>query len=409
MRLASGLAVLLFAAAGCGGLGQASSSGVVPQPDAGVPAGGADAGAPSADAGPPDAGPAPDAGGVTAACADLLPRPGIPAVVHLSASEGDSCSSAPPDGLDGTVPLRHSVYESSGSVSTVWYFYRARDPLESSATQVAAGGPYALFAQPRGFLGGSQLNQGLPTQSVVLEAFDHSGHSIGRTEAGAATRFFADPAGGMVGIESSQSSTGWTVTYSRFDAQGKPEGAARTVASAPAGSAGAPWALAGISLQEGHALVLWGFGRSSCTARWLDRGGEPLTEPFDPGRCNARALVPLLDGSLALESSDLEANAFLTVRFPDATSTSTPLPEFLLDRTKLRELFLLPNGRGYALRQQGADHALELFSGAGEKCGELTTPELPAGPLLIGRDGTLVEQDYTGAGCTFRWYPQLFR
>ncbi len=77
---------------------------------------------------------------------------------------------------------------------------------------------------------------------------------------------------------------------------------------------------------DGHALVVWGFGRSSCTARWLDRGGEPLTEPLDPGLCNARPLVPL-----------------------------------------------------------------------------------PDGPFLIGRDGTLVEQDDTGAGCTFRWYPQLFR
>jgi hypothetical protein len=115
------------------------------------------------------------------------------------------------------------------------------------------------------------------------------------------------------------------------------------------------------------------------------------------------------DGSLALESPDLEGNTFLAVRFPDAATTSSPLPEFLLDRTKLRELFLLPNGRGYALRQQGADHALEVFSSAGEKCGELTTPELAAGPFLIGRDGTLVEQDDTGAGCTFRWYPQLFR
>ena len=84
------------------------------------------------------------------------------------------------------------------------------------------------------------------------------------------------------------------------------------------------------------------------------------------------------DGSLALESPDLEGNTFLAVRFPDAAATSSPLPEFLLDRTKLRELFLLPNGRGYALRQQGADHALEVFSSAGEKCGELTTPERPA-------------------------------
>ena len=36
-------------------------------------------------------------------------------------------------------------------------------------------------------------------------------------------------------------------------------------------------------------------------------------------------------------------------------------------------------------------------------------PVLDKGPVVIGRDGTLVEQDVSGAACTFRWYPQLFK
>ena len=39
----------------------------------------------------------------------------------------------------------------------------------------------------------------------------------------------------------------------------------------------------------------------------------------------------------------------------------------------------------------------------------MTTPELERSRVVIGRDGTLVEQDVSGAACTFRWYPQLFK
>jgi len=166
---------------------------------------------------------------------------------------------------------------------------------------------------------------------------------------------------------------------------------------------------AGVAI-SGHALVFWE-DPDGCWARWIDREGTLLTPPFHPPACAPLALLPLLDGGLALQSRDARNDLAISARMLDAKPEWAAPPRFLRDNPHLdgEGLFLLPAGKGYALRDRSARDELRLLDREGNLCGKVVLPDLAPGTFSVGRDGTLLTQSYAGSGCVFRWWPQLFR
>jgi hypothetical protein len=314
------------------------------------------------------------------------------------------CSAAPPDGT-GTLPLRVGTFDASGIHRTSWSFVRAADGARISSHDYPAGtGPTALIAQPRGFTGLELLAADPPR--VDLHDINAAGDDFATTRTDVAA-VVPDPEGGVVGFALIRARASFTLRYERFDATGTlAASAVAATGSTVAPDQPVPW-VAGVSV-KGDTLLVFGPTDRPCSAVWLDRGGTAVSAVFTPSVCRIRALRPLADGALAVEGEDQDQNAFIAAAVAPRSTRLGDAPAWLA-QARLRELFLLPGGRGYALRRQGAGAGLEVFSPAGVRCGEPAIPELGNGPFLVGRDGTLVEQDLTGAACTFRWHPALFR
>ncbi|HET7785779.1 MAG TPA: hypothetical protein VFL36_07400 [Myxococcales bacterium] len=373
----------------------------------------ADAGGPQ-DAGPGDAGPdggsaAADAGldgGVAADCEGLVPADaGRPLFADLdTGNPAQICSAAPPDGT-GTLPLRVGTFDANGVQRTAWSFVRAADGARISSHAYPAGtGPTVLIPQPQGFTGVEPVAADPPR--LDLHGINAAGDDFATARTDVAA-LVPDPSGGVVGFALTRARATFTLRFERFDAGGN------LVASAVAatGNTAAPDQpvpfVAGVSVR-GDTLLVFGPPDRPCGAVWLDRGGSAVSPVFRPSLCRIRALRPLVDGALAVEGEDQDRNGFIAASVAPRAARFGDAPAWLAG-ARLRELFLLPRGRGYALRRQGPGARLELFSPAGSRCGELATPGLDDGPFLVGRDGTLVEQDLTGQACSFRWHPALFR
>ena len=416
---ATAVALCILAAA-CGGTGapahvdapaDAGSPQVPPpSPDAGGASEGSsrDAGAP--DAGAPDAG-APDAGtALSTSCDGVVPQLGPSIALDLKSPDGGVmwCSAARPDDGDGTVPIKRLFPFDNGIDSTFWDFYRARDGQLLNSVGYGGTDPGYLLTQPQGFHG-PDFSYG-----PGVKLYDHQGYRAGDAVMASSSMLLeVDPNGGTAGLQApDQPFNGtWSVRYWRLDAAGRAEVSAKVLASGPGDYAGPGGSGLGISLHDGHTLVSWTFGPGQCHAFWLDRAGNALAPDLGPSPCPDRGTVffPLLDGSLVSASATVGSTRVLGDHYPDASATVTPLPEWLRTRATLSDgLVLLPFGKGYALRQSGAQ-AMELFAPAGNKCGELVTDEMKNGRYWIGRDGTLVVQEGPFTSCRVRWYPQLWR
>jgi hypothetical protein len=387
---------------------------------------GPDGGAPTA-GGPGDAGAAPDAGAFTDAggaavpdggappdagvteCAGIVPAPGAPVVATLGDSSG-TCGASRPDGLGG-VPLRHTTYDSSGLAISDWAFFPSKGGGPLATWAATPGGPSDLVPQPGGGFIGLEWGDGAGGEPVlVVHGIAHDGTAGPRTQVQGLATVAADPDGGLVVVNGRLAPDGkLTIAWSRFDASGAPVKTAVPIAVADASGKPAPWMVAGVSANEGRALVLWGFtgGSSTCAAAWVDRQGK-VAATFEPPICRIQRLYPLAGGGLLVETFNLESVRTITAAVEDQ-STSWDAPSAWIAGTSARELFLLPGSRGYALRQEGPGHDLEVIAPGGARCGTVRTAELGFGPFRVGLDGTLVEQDLRDSGCTFRWYPGLFK
>lgn len=144
-----------------------------------------------------------------------------------------------------------------------------------------------------------------------------------------------------------------------------------------------------------------------CSAVWLDHDGATVSAAFTPPTCRINRFYPLFGGKLAVETTSLDESHSLSGAVAFRATAFGPPPAFL-DGVSVREFFLLPGRGEYALREQGST-ALRLLLPDGEVCQTLDAPLLSGGPLQIGQDGTLVEQETSGAGCAFRWYPGLIK
>jgi hypothetical protein len=308
------------------------------------------------------------------------------------------------------VPLRHTTYDSSGSALTEWSFFASSSGRSVSSWEATPDGPYDLLPQPSGFIGVERGDSAAGDPLIRVDAFAHDGTPGSSTEVHGIAAFAADPAGGLAVVNARVTQDAkLEVTYWRFDAAGGAMETAVPIATADAAGKPAPWAVVGVSVNDGHALALWGFtgGSSDCQAAWLDRDGR-VTATFQPPVCRIQRLYPLLDGSFAVETYNLEFVHSVSARVKDQ-STSWDGPPAWVPGASLREFFLLPRRRGYALRQEGPGQGLEVMAPSGTLCGTVPTPDLDQAPLRLGRDGTLVAQDLRESGCTFRWYPQVFK
>jgi hypothetical protein len=414
MRRSFVLLALLFATA-CGGGGTRGNAVTGAGGDGGLiptQGGAIDGGVPQpSDAGEGDAGPGAgaDAGvdaGVITGCEGLVPADaGTPFFTDLDVRDPSQiCSAAPPDAT-GTVPLRVGTFDANGIHRTTWSFFRAADGSVLSSHAYPAGtGPTALIAQPQGFTGVELLAADPPR--IGLHAIDARGDDLATTRTDVEA-VVPDPQGGAVGFALTRAKAAFTLRYERFDAAGKLAASAlAATGNTVAPEEGVSW-VAGVSV-SGDTLLVFGPTDRPCSAVWLDRAGAAVSAVFAPSSCTVRALLPLADGRLAVEAVDQDQNAFIAASAAPRAARFDGAPAWLA-QARLRELFLLPGGRGHALRRQGAGRGVELFSPGGARCGEFVTPELGNGPFVLGREGTLVEHDLGGQACTFRWYPALFR
>jgi hypothetical protein len=348
-----------------------------------------------------------DAGASTNGCEGVVPGP-LPAPfsvdLSLRASEAVSCGLAQPDEGEGTIPLRRTEPDGFQTHWTRWTFYSsARGAVLESARAHPGELPAMLLPQPLGFAG---------FQGGQLWTYSHDGSLVARNPIPVRPDAFAADPGGGVAIAGVMRLPGsmYSVTWQRFDKSGRPESTQQLAAGGPLTQKDAVRVVAlGVAV-SGHALVFWE-DLDGCWARWVDRDGTLLTPPFHPPTCAVLAVLPLLDGGLILESRDARNDVVISARVTDGKDEWSPPPRFLLDNPHLDDegLFLLPAGKGYALRDRSAREELRLFDREGSLCGRVVLPDLAPGTFSIGRDGTLVTQSYAGSGCVFHWWPQLFR
>ena len=368
------------------------------------------AGVPGADAG----GVAADAGTVKTACDGLVPTvSGTPLVVDVGSGNVNAtpiCSAARSDEGTGTVPLRFASYHSSvgGSYENAWVFYRSTDAAVLGRRQWNGGdGPVALLTHPEGFTG---IELSPESGEIDLHSLTHQGAESLETPTRAGRTVVADPAGGsMVTFEVQRSAAQYALRYDRFDSDAGLAATAVVATGPPLGADEDVTWLAGTTT-SGDTLLVFATTNGGCRAVWLDRDGGRTSPEFAPARCTVQELHPLLDGTLAVSSNDLDGNPAVVALARPRTAGFEDPPRWLAGVT-LREFFLLPGGKGYALRRQGSGQPIEILAATGETCGKVRPADLDKGPFVIGRDGTLVEQDLAGSAgpCTFRWYPQLFK
>jgi hypothetical protein len=316
--------------------------------------------------------------------------------MNLDVGEG-FCTMSRPDDLQSTIPLSRSTRSSPRE----FFFFDSTTGMNLGHLQTGENGPFGLLAQPHAYTGISVTGL-FPNFATTVFGYSHTGEQTTVTRAGRNPIWSVDPAGGTVGIDLDTAPGDSTVTYFRFDKDNLLE--RRVSLQGPVARIAFPI----VSLHEGDTLVVFNRELPPCSATWLDREGNQLTAPFALPSCQIGSGFPLLDGGLVLGELDRNAENHLRYQIADRATAVTAAPDWLLDRSP-RQFFLLPGGKGYAFRAQSTDRTIELRAPAGNLCGRWDRPELGTGPLEIGRDGTLVVQDFRGAGCSFSWWPQLFR
>jgi hypothetical protein len=292
-----------------------------------------------------------------------------------------------------------------------WLFVQSSTGRALSEQHVKGG----MITQPQGFAAVEQhTDQESAEWIATVKNLAHDGSPTSQQTFinDEPPSFTVDPSGGIVVIRITASPAGrgpWQIDYERLDKSGSVEAGPTRVATGTSTTTGVQ-AVAGVTLSS-HTLLVYRWDQT-CQAIWLARDGHALTGPFAAPNCDVQRFHPLLDGGLVAETfhgfrgTDLQTQ--LESEIHDAQTQWDPLPAFLAGKS-LREFFMLPGGRGYALRENGTNHSLQTFAPAGNACESVTRPEFDDGPLTIGRDGTLLVQDLRNKGCTFYWWPQLWR
>ena len=170
---------------------------------------------------------------------------------------------------------------------------------------------------------------------------------------------------------------GSKLTAYRFDTQGA------RAASIEVGQANN--AAAGVIDAQGRALIVIAHG-NGYAARWYDLNLSAISAPFDlsPHGKSKPAVRPLVGGGAAVQ---IDGAWVTTVRSGVGAADNPPS---WLSSHRNYDLQIIRQGRAYALipRDDVSPHdTLDLYSGAGDRCGSL---KFPAPGLSMGPDGTVI-------------------
>src|SRR5205823_1715956 len=163
----------------------------------------------------------------------------------------------------------------------------------------------------------------------------------------------------------------------RFDAQGA-RAASIEVGQANNGAAG-------VIDAQGRALIVIAHG-NGYAGRWYDLNLSAISAPFDlpPHGKSKPAVRPLIGGGAAVQ---IDGAWVTTVRSGVGAADNPPS---WLSSHRNYDLQIIRRGRAYALipRAGAVPHdTLELYSGAGDRCGAV---KFPAEGLSMGPDGTVI-------------------
>jgi hypothetical protein len=240
-----------------------------------------------------------------------------------------------------------------------------------------------VYGQQQGF-------QGLQGSSHVVWSVTGQPVRSSRLDDKCAHMAFPSETGGTLVLER----CGSKLKAYRFDAQGAPGRAAELGEAATA---------AGIIDAQNRAFVA--VSQSGVyAARWYDQDLKPAAAPFAlPGRGGSTPMVrPLAGGGAAVQID----GDWVAISRSGAASAEAPPP--WLSSHKNFDLQIIRQGRAYAFipRAGASPHdTLDLFSGAGERCGAV---KLPTDGLSMGPDGTVIGSSGEG-GCTHPIWSGLLR
>lgn len=369
-------------------------------------------------------------------CADLVLPSLPPAVTATLPAFGASaaCTAAAADGRGSVAAgLLYGPTYATGSFSVwrsdgtqAWY---ASDPAKLFGGGALFGGQDRFVAY-RHASGASTFDADGRTTPVSADPWP-SGFQLLQLRAGYQGPYAvaADGAGGAVVVSAGPGDVEGEngIWAARFDAAGALRAFFAVESSRREADAAVLRSSAGLAIGSdpaGHILVLWS-GVTPCApgavaGRWFDGAGAPLGPPFDAGAAAPGTLVPLLDGSLALQ----DASGAFVRRFAAGESAGGPVPAWLAARAGA-SLHRVLGGSAYAFARSepGPDGAcaqsIELVAADGESCGTIPLPgaavcarfpwRAPPSPW-IGFDGTIVHEA-VGApdACTYRWWPAALR
>lgn len=375
----------LAAACACGPIEQNGISpstgfandGGVP-PDGGVVADGgvaADGGVGSTDAGVAD-------GGAAAAldCSGVMPD-NLGAAVTVTTPHGrqDVCWNATGD-LSGNVAGEAHPGSMGDNWTGTWHVWNPGGTERGSFSSV--GGD--VFGQQDGFQS-TQRNQHV--------AWSANGQAVRRSALSdkCSEEAFYSSLGGSLVLER----CGSKLNAYRFDTQGA------RAASIEVGQANN--AAAGVIDAQGRALIVIAHG-NGYAARWYDLNLSAISAPFDlsPKGKSKPMVRPLVGGGAGIQ---IDGSWVTTVRSGVGAADNPPS---WLSSHRNYDLQIIRQGRAYALipRDDVSPHdTLDLYSGAGDRCGSL---KFPAAGLSMGPDGTVIGHAGEG-GCTHPFWSGLLR
>lgn len=378
--------------------------------------------------------PAPSPG--VGSCA-TLEVPALPPAVTASLpafGAGAACTAAAADGTGAVAAgLLYGPSYATGAFAVwnpdgtqAWY---AAEPAKLYGAGVVVGGSAGFLAY-RHASGAATFTAGGRTTPVSADPWP-DGFALLQQRAGYQGPYAVAPEGGGGALVVSsgpgdvEGESG--IWAARFDAGGALRAFWTVESSRREADAAVLRSSAGLAIGAdgaGRVLVLWS-GVTPCApgavaGRWFDADGSPLGPPFDAGVAEPGTLVPLLDGSLALQDG---AGAWVR-RFEAGALAGGPVPAWLAARAGAA-LHRVLGGRAYALARSEATadgactQSLEVVAADGTSCGTLALPgaavcapvpwRAPRSPW-IGADGTVVHEAAGEAGaCTWRWWPAALR
>jgi hypothetical protein len=384
--------VLVFALAlawACGPVDQSGGTASGGATDAGTTAadGGTGTGSGPADAGGGNGGGGGSGGGTGGGgggtanldCTGVTPNDlGGSATVTVAHGGGEVCWNATAD-LSGNVAGEAHASSMGDNWTGNWQIWSASGALRGGFSGV--GGD--VFGQQDGF----QSTQG--KDHVVWSSSGQANRRTGLDDRCAHEAFNSSTGGSLV-LER----CGTNLSGHRFDAAGN------KVASAELGNAAQA---AGVVDAQGRVLVAVANG-GGYAARWYDGNLAPVSDFFQlAGNGASKPIVrPLVVGGAAIQ---IDGNWVATSR--SGVGAADAVPDWLSSH-KSFDLQTIRQGRAYALIPRSgapARDTLDLYSGAGERCGQL---KFPVDGLSMGPDGTVIGSS-GDAGCTHQFWSGLLR